>query len=735
MSQLSLKAASAKHKQWAEFGIRFWLGVFRLMPTFLLAGIYRTFWIGKRTRNKLGDVFKDNVTALMPDLLADLPEKSHEFTKNIYRIDKSRRLLPFSSLRSIKKMLTEVSVENGTEWCRDEAKVQFISIHQFGCLQSILLSLVNRVSNDRTAVIILDVYSRHFVSNVILNGILRTLHPAGETLVLRNDDPSLEEKLASLIEGDKKLAIFFPTTLCLKGEDCNYINLFSRKVVASKKIESLINQTSESNSVYTVHSNMTLFTASKQQLSIAKIVMPKVSSQRFHTDYSWSNEIYADLQDAVVNQITGWHLWLDIESFYGRKQLKEVEQEMKTNFDSFITGRVETPPILRFFSYGVLSIFFTAAVVLVNVNYAASDTAVGYLLGADNKAEIKIANTGQVVNLNVEEGDYVEMGDLLFKLKVSGSINKHSPLGETVTAQLGQDIETLHRNMEYIKLDHEQNRKLLSSDISAKTEQVESIDQIIAKQNQHIRLFRKQVNRLKDLHERKLAPQAKYEGEQLKLINAEKELANYEFRRKGLLTDIERLKNEKAKSEFKLQLVLNNEEMKISGIQKQLAELNEDRLVTVNAERSGIVNNLKLSLGDTVVVDGRPIMEITPEEQGSVKHAVLFIPTSFLNNTEIGQDVRVMVDAFPVDEFGSFNGKIVKMSSSSFKHSDFVVDLPRGSLYYKADIEIYTSKAKKSLPMQGFKTGMLISADILQPEISLFEWLFEPFFKAFTRMF
>ncbi|MFD2177490.1 HlyD family secretion protein [Veronia pacifica] len=736
MSQHSLKAASAKRQQWTEFGVRFWLALFRLMPNALLSCLYTFFWLLRRSGKRHTEVFCQNVAAIMPDLQADLPEKSIAFSRDQYQVEKSRRLLPFCRFNTVRKMLAATDITNESTWLADKFHTQFIFIHSFGCLQSTLLTLVNKLPDNKTAVIVLDVYSRHYVSPTILSGLLRTLRPTGNDIVLRNDDPSLMSKLGEWTKSDTNSVVFIPTTLCIANEKCDYVNLFSRQVVASRSIESLINQTQDTPGVFTVTSNMSLFENQRRELTVTEIAIPKVASEEFCTAYSWNNEVFADLQEAVVANITRWHLWRDIESLYGRKQHGAAEKEMKSNFESFITGRVETPPTLRLFCYGILSIFVAATLVLFNVDYAASDTAVGYLLSNDEKAEVKIANTGQVIDLRVKEGDIVQKGDVIFSIKVSGAINRESPLGETVTAQLNQDIKTLERNMDYIRLEHQQNRKLVTTDIESKERQIENIEHIINKQQQHISLFRKQVMRQHDLYEKKMTSQTIYEGEQLKMINAEKELANYKFRKNSMLTDINRLRNQLKKSEFKLKLMLNNEEMKVSGIRKKLAELNQKRTVTVKAERSGIVNNLKVSLGDTVVVDGRAIMEITPlEREDQVRHAVLFIPTSFLNNTAIGQNVRVIVDAFPIEEFGSFHGKIVKMSSSSYQHSDFVVDLPRGSLYYKANIEIYTEHGKDTLPKAGFKNGMLISADILQPEISLFEWLFEPFFKAFSRMF
>ncbi|RXJ73692.1 hypothetical protein CS022_08100 [Veronia nyctiphanis] len=734
MSEPSANVTLEKHQKLVTFCVAVWLQLFRLFPTVCLKYVFAIKQRIKRESSKTRRQFSENLVLIMPDQRSNAPELSQEFSRFHAQCEQSRRLLPKTRIGKLKNQLKHADkVQTLGVLENNESKI-FMFIHPFGCLQSIMLSLVNHIAEDRTVVLLLDSHSKHHINRFFLKDVVSRLLPAHNIHILCNTDSDIEITLATLIASESKLMMLMSSNINFGEKKAKYTHLFSKQVIGSAVIEELANTHSESAAFFSVCSQLSLINRPNADLNITSLCGQSERSVVCAERRPFNQILYSDLQDKVTARVTQWQLWLDLESFYGRQNIQHVEEDMKSNFDKFVSGRVETPPILRFFSYCIVSVFATAILILINVHYTASDSAVGYLLGEENKVDVKLSSSGQVVDVRVQEGDNVEKGDLLFTLEATQSIDGSSPLGRKVTQQLEEDIERLEKNMAYLRLDHQKNTQSLQTEIQAKSAQRISMEKIINKQLQHIALMKKHVMRIRDLHLKKLATLAQYESEQLNLINAEKELANHELSKSALLTDIARLNNELEKSDYKIEVVLNNEAMKISAVKKQLVEISEKQTTHVYAERDGTVNNLKVSLGDSTVVDGRSVMEIVPIDDGVVKRAVIFIPTNILNNTEVGQDVSVMVDAFPVDEFGIFQGKIIKMSSSTYKHSDFIVDLPRRSLYYKADIEIYTNNSKKQLPVEGFKTGMLINADILRPEVSLFEWLFEPFFKAFTRM-
>ena len=61
-------------------------------------------------------------------------------------------------------------------------------------------------------------------------------------------------------------------------------------------------------------------------------------------------------------------------------------------------------------------------------------------------------------------------------------------------------------------------------------------------------------------------------------------------------------------------------------------------------------------------------LEILPAD--SPLQAELFIPARAIGFVEVGQDVRLLFDAFPYQRFGTYHGKIVKVSQTVLLDSD-----------------------------------------------------------------
>jgi membrane fusion protein len=117
---------------------------------------------------------------------------------------------------------------------------------------------------------------------------------------------------------------------------------------------------------------------------------------------------------------------------------------------------------------------------------------------------------------------------------------------------------------------------------------------------------------------------------------------------------------------------------------------------------------------------------------GSALQAELFVPTRAIGFVRVGQEVRILYDAFPYQHFGTYRGRVIKVSQTILMGSDVSIPVEIKEPSYKVtvaldrpDIDAYG----ESITLQ---PDMLLRADIILERRSLVNWLLSPLLD--TRM-
>lgn len=148
----------------------------------------------------------------------------------------------------------------------------------------------------------------------------------------------------------------------------------------------------------------------------------------------------------------------------------------------------------------------------------------------------------------------------------------------------------------------------------------------------------------------------------------------------------------------------------------------------VTAAASGTVTGIVAHRGDAVSPD-RPILTIVPA--GTRLTARLNVPPSAAGFVEPGQTVRLAVDAFPYQTYGTVTGRVDFVSAATVP-----VPLPDGSGTTEAFL-VQATLDRRSVEAFGrehpLRPGMTVDARIATRSRSLAEWLFEPLYAVARR--
>jgi multidrug resistance efflux pump len=170
-------------------------------------------------------------------------------------------------------------------------------------------------------------------------------------------------------------------------------------------------------------------------------------------------------------------------------------------------------------------------------------------------------------------------------------------------------------------------------------------------------------------------------------------------------------------------------EMNLLNIQTQqeLASLLSDTEFTVNAPRTGLIDNLQIDEGESVSFN-QVLTQIAPPQPAY--YIQLAIPSHQVAFLQEEQQVIITVDGFAYQKYGSLPGVIKHISEQVISSKD--IDgllVPAEQAVYLVDIDIDYIPPTSSIDDIALRSGMTVSASIYKQESTILEWLLAPLLK------
>jgi len=355
--------------------------------------------------------------------------------------------------------------------------------------------------------------------------------------------------------------------------------------------------------------------------------------------------------------------------------------------------------------------------------YVRKETAIGYLTPTTGTAKIFVPRNGTIRQVHVQESDIVEEGQPLLTIDTdqiaSDGLDVNVALLETLAAQ----------------------KELLSKSVKAEEERAGSERQRLS-------------SVAKGLGSEITQLQAQLELQKERLAVADSDLdAGQQLRSKGYLTAIELrrrqmvvLEQQQAQKVLNQQIAAKRNQLvetdsslaqlptimaqkvqalrnELSATEQRIAETKGRRAYVVRSPLAGRVSTLQASVGQNAQPQ-RPQLEIIPEN--ATLQAELFIPARAIGFIEPGQSVRLLFDAFPYQHFGTYRGKVVRISQTILMTADTGGPLKLNEPTYRVIASLERQDVNVHGKTVALQPDMLLKADILLERRSLIDWLLSP---------
>ncbi len=430
------------------------------------------------------------------------------------------------------------------------------------------------------------------------------------------------------------------------------------------------------------------------------------------------------------------------------------EREKETEFLPAILEVTETPPSPtgRIIMWSVLLLLVVALAwaILGKINEVA--IADGKVIPIGQIKTVQVKNKGIVSEIRVQEGDYVNEGDVLVVLDPTTTTADYDSLKkraayyrldiQRLTAELtGQpfvpakdpDLEAHDLAAELALYqsrtsDYQTQRQSRVDIIAQRKARLEAAQTTYEKYAEGLRIARDKEARLTQL----IAENAISE---FQLLEQQKETIDYEKNAQAELDSINSIHAEIAEAEQNLANIdasyrkdimtsLVEAKKEYYSITESIKKADEDfRMATIYAPTSGKIYNLAIHTIGGIVTDAQPLMQIVPDD-------VRLVFEVYAENKDIGfikrgMEAEVKVSTFNFQKFGMVKAEVEEISADAVdnpsnpeQHGKFKLLLNPIS----NDINVYGETAK-------LVVGYGVSAEIKIKEKRIIDFFLDPFRK------
>src|SRR6185312_15402991 len=108
-------------------------------------------------------------------------------------------------------------------------------------------------------------------------------------------------------------------------------------------------------------------------------------------------------------------------------------------------------------------------------------------------------------------------------------------------------------------------------------------------------------------------------------------------------------------------------------------------------------------------------------------------PSRAVGFARSGQEVRLLYDSFPFEQFGGFKGRIASVTRTAIDPREVDDPIKLDEPVYKIEVELESQEVMAYGAMQPLEPGMTLTANLVLERRSFFSWLTEPLREVVRR--
>jgi membrane fusion protein len=355
--------------------------------------------------------------------------------------------------------------------------------------------------------------------------------------------------------------------------------------------------------------------------------------------------------------------------------------------------------------------------------YSRKETVVGFLTPTLGTAKIFTSQPGSIKEIHVKEAQHVQEGDPLLTVETTQVAENGHDVNTTMLETLGSQKEMLTTQIAAEEERTKSERQRLAALIRGLESEISQLDAQLKTQSERIRIADEFVESGSQLRMKGYMAELDFKRRQVAVLEQKQNL-------NALHQQVAARQNQLTESRYSLEQLptvmagrIQSLRSELATTEQRVAEVAGRRAYVIRAPAAGRVSTVQATVGQ-YAEPRRLQMEILPNN--SVLQAELFVPTRAIGFVEVGQPVRILYDAFPYQQFGTYTARVKKISKTILTKPDIAgpVDLKEASYRVTAELDRPEIDAYgKKVPLQA---DMLLKADIILEKRSFLRWFLDP---------
>jgi len=404
---------------------------------------------------------------------------------------------------------------------------------------------------------------------------------------------------------------------------------------------------------------------------------------------------------------------------------QEVLQQKKDRLPGEVSIAIPMP--WHFIGYLIFGGLIVAIVFLSLATYSRVETVGGQIVPDKGVSAIIPTRSGVITDVFVEDGARVEAGVRLVAVRAEeDSITGLSAAAMTEQAITQQDASLVAQLTATQRSASAQQSQITVQAAGLRSE-IDQLQSQITLQQSLVKSAEEDLSRARAVAERGFISMQDLRTREDTLLSRQQQLSQLQQSLTSRRATLAELSNSAATIAAQAESQIANIAASRAQVAQQAAGNEGARSYALSAPIAGTVTALTMRSGQRVSPQSQ-IMSVIPD--GAQLRAELSVPSQAIGFVKQGQSVRLAIDAFPYQRFGTVEGTVRIVASSAISQS-----LPNGSVIpvYPVVVEIAEAQISAFGRSERLVPGMTLTARIITENQSLLEWLFEPLFAVQKR--
>lgn len=374
----------------------------------------------------------------------------------------------------------------------------------------------------------------------------------------------------------------------------------------------------------------------------------------------------------------------------------------------------------------LFSAIIVAIIFVASASYSLVETVSGAIVIDKGTAPIVATRPGVITEIGIKEGQQVAPGQLLARVRSEEDLAGGSTAPQRVIESLRKQDQQLGTQAAMILDAASSERSRLRDGIASTQQEIANLDEQIADQQQLVALAQSQFKQIQSVAAKGFISRRDMEAQHATLLSRRQQLEQLRQSRVAKvasMADAERSITASASTAEAQSVAI---EAQRTQLVQQTAQFDAAKGYALTSPVAGTVTALTARVGSPAA-QGQSLMVIVPT--GGRTRVELHVPTSGAGFLKKGQEVRLAVDAFPYEQFGTVQARIASISDAPVAKQTGETTVP----VYLVQAELSQSFIRAFGHNRPLVAGMTLTARIITRKQTLLEWLFEPLFAVSRR--